>query len=98
MEDLNVSENDFPYEVITEGSVCKIKCPHLNKNMHPGEVSAQVLRKLADDAGKYLGEKVTEAVITVQLTLMINRTSHQMLVKLLVWKFYELLMNLLQQH
>lgn len=31
----------------------------------PEEVSAQVLRKLADDAGKFLGEKVTEAVITV---------------------------------
>jgi molecular chaperone DnaK len=31
----------------------------------PEEISAMVLRKLADDAGKYLGEKVTEAVITV---------------------------------
>jgi molecular chaperone DnaK len=31
----------------------------------PEEISAQVLRKLADDAAKYLGEKVTEAVITV---------------------------------
>jgi molecular chaperone DnaK len=31
----------------------------------PEEISAQVLRKLADDASKYLGEKVTEAVITV---------------------------------
>lgn len=31
----------------------------------PEEVSAQVLRKLVDDASKYLGEKVTEAVITV---------------------------------
>jgi molecular chaperone DnaK len=31
----------------------------------PEEVSAQVLRKLADDASRYLGEKVTEAVITV---------------------------------
>lgn len=30
----------------------------------PEEVSAQVLRKLVDDASKYLGEKVTEAVIT----------------------------------
>ena len=29
------------------------------------EIAAQVLRKLADDAGKYLGEKVTDAVITV---------------------------------
>ncbi|MDQ1656231.1 MAG: molecular chaperone DnaK, partial [Cryptosporangiaceae bacterium] len=31
----------------------------------PEEIAAMVLRKLADDAGKYLGEKVTEAVITV---------------------------------
>ncbi|MGN6444037.1 molecular chaperone DnaK [Amnibacterium sp.] len=31
----------------------------------PEEISALVLRKLADDAAKFLGEKVTEAVITV---------------------------------
>src|SRR5229473_1162272 len=31
----------------------------------PEEISALVLRKLVDDAGKFLGEKVTEAVITV---------------------------------
>jgi molecular chaperone DnaK len=31
----------------------------------PEEISAQVLRKLADDAGRALGEKVTQAVITV---------------------------------
>jgi molecular chaperone DnaK len=31
----------------------------------PEEISALVLRKLADDAGKFLGERVTEAVITV---------------------------------
>src|SRR3954452_6927535 len=31
----------------------------------PEEISALILRKLADDAGRQLGEKVTEAVITV---------------------------------
>jgi len=31
----------------------------------PEEISGMVLRKLADDAGKFLGERVTEAVITV---------------------------------
>src|SRR6187455_1147816 len=31
----------------------------------PEEISAQVLRKLVDDAGKFLGERITEAVITV---------------------------------
>jgi len=35
------------------------------KEYAPEEISAQVLRKLVDDAGKHLGERVTEAVITV---------------------------------
>ncbi len=35
------------------------------KSVAPEEVSALVVRKLVDDASKYLGEKVTEAVITV---------------------------------
>jgi molecular chaperone DnaK len=34
------------------------------KLISPEEVSAQILRKLAEDASKYLGERVTEAVIT----------------------------------
>lgn len=36
-----------------------------DKNYTPQEISAMILRKLADDAGSYLGEKVTSAVITV---------------------------------
>src|SRR4051795_9134618 len=35
------------------------------KQYAPEEISALILRKLAEDAGKYLGERVTEAVITV---------------------------------
>jgi molecular chaperone DnaK len=35
------------------------------KSYAPEEISAQVLRKLVDDAAKFLGERVTEAVITV---------------------------------
>ena len=35
------------------------------KQYAPEEISAQVIRKLAEDAGKFLGERVTEAVITV---------------------------------
>jgi len=46
------------------GSV-KIKCPRLKKEFAPEEISAMVLRKLADEAGRYLGEPVTGAVITV---------------------------------
>jgi molecular chaperone DnaK len=36
-----------------------------DKQYAPEEISALVLRKLADDAGKQMGERVTEAVITV---------------------------------
>ncbi len=35
------------------------------KMVAPEEISAQVIRKLVEDASKYLGEKVTEAVVTV---------------------------------
>jgi molecular chaperone DnaK len=46
-----------------EGGVVRFKVR--NKLYAPEEISAQVLRKLADDAGRFLGERVTEAVITV---------------------------------
>merc|ERR1712146_779233 len=45
--------------------IVKIECPALEKDFASEEISAQVLRKLADDAGKYLGEEVNQAVITV---------------------------------
>ncbi|HIK16587.1 MAG TPA: molecular chaperone DnaK [Leptolyngbyaceae cyanobacterium M33_DOE_097] len=43
----------------------KLKCPRLQRDFAPEEIAAIVLRKLADEAGKYLGEPVTGAVITV---------------------------------
>ncbi|QYN19053.1 molecular chaperone DnaK [Amycolatopsis sp. DSM 110486] len=46
-----------------EGGVVRFKVR--DKLYSPEEISAQILRKLADDAGKFLGERVTEAVITV---------------------------------
>ncbi|MEV4449272.1 molecular chaperone DnaK [Streptomyces mirabilis] len=52
------------YDVVEgEGGVARFKVR--DKLYAPEEISALVLRKLADDAGKQLGEKVTEAVITV---------------------------------
>ncbi|WP_210609064.1 MULTISPECIES: molecular chaperone DnaK [Streptomyces violaceusniger group] len=52
------------YDVVPdEGGLARFKVGE--KLYSPEEISAQVLRKLADDAGKQLGERVTEAVITV---------------------------------
>nr|YP_010336747.1 heat shock protein 70 chaperone [Stylonema alsidii]UNJ15153.1 heat shock protein 70 chaperone [Stylonema alsidii] len=54
----------YPVEADSTGNI-KISCSTLNKNFAPEEISAQVLRKLVEDASKYLGENVTQAVITV---------------------------------
>jgi molecular chaperone DnaK len=53
------------YKVIQTEDIIKLNCPALNKQFAAEEISAQVLRKLADDASKYLGETVKQAVITV---------------------------------
>lgn len=53
------------YRVVRDGSNVKLHSSNEDKDFAPEEISAQVLRKLVDDASKYLGEKVTEAVITV---------------------------------
>jgi len=43
----------------------KIECKNVGKDFAAEEISAQVLRKLCDDASAYLGTPVTKAVITV---------------------------------
>ena len=53
------------YKVLQTEDIIKLDCPALNKQFAAEEISAQVLRKLADDASKYLGETVKQAVITV---------------------------------
>lgn len=53
------------YKVIQTEDIIKLDCPALKKQFAAEEISAQVLRKLADDASKYLGETVKQAVITV---------------------------------
>ncbi|HAN46731.1 MAG TPA: molecular chaperone DnaK [Cyanobacteria bacterium UBA8156] len=54
-----------PYKVLDMGGNVRIDAPAVGKQFAPEEISSQVLRKLADDASKYLGETVTQAVITV---------------------------------
>jgi molecular chaperone DnaK len=54
------------YKVLRDStSNVKLDCPISKQQFAPEEISAQVLRKLVDDASKYLGEKVTQAVVTV---------------------------------
>ncbi len=65
VDEVNEESKEVSYEVEKSGSNVRLKCPVLDKQFSPEEVSAQVLRKLAEDAGKYLGENVTQAVITV---------------------------------
>nr|AXI91579.2 heat shock protein [Gracilaria vermiculophylla] len=54
------------YNVKTDSNFnVKLQCPALGKDFAPEEISAQVLRKLVEDASTYLGQQVTQAVITV---------------------------------
>jgi len=56
---------EVSYKVMNVNGNVKLNCPAESKQFAPEEISAQVLRKLVEDASKYLGETVTQAVITV---------------------------------
>ncbi len=64
--ELNPESKRVPYTIRKDevGNI-KIVCPRLSKDFSPEEISSMILKKLADDASRYLGEKVTGAVITV---------------------------------
>jgi molecular chaperone DnaK len=65
-EDISPEAKRVPYTIrMDEYGNIKIKCPRMRKEYAPEEVSAMVLRKLAEEAERYLGEPVTGAVITV---------------------------------
>jgi molecular chaperone DnaK len=55
---------NVPYKVVP-GPNDAVRFLIAGKQYSPEEISAIVLRKLVDDAAKYLGEKVSDAVITV---------------------------------
>ena len=64
--ELSADAKRLPYKVTKDSNEnIKIKCPALSKEFSPEELSAQVLRKLINDATTYLGQEVTQAVITV---------------------------------
>ncbi|WP_431843049.1 molecular chaperone DnaK [Calidifontibacter indicus] len=63
-EEVKEEANAVGFDVV-EGPNGEARFNIRGKQYAPEEISAQVLRKLVDDASKFLGEKVTEAVITV---------------------------------
>jgi molecular chaperone DnaK len=63
--EVNEELRQVSYKILQTEDIIKLECPALQKQFAAEEISAQVLRKLADDASKYLGETVKQAVITV---------------------------------
>ena len=64
--ELNEPSKRVPYTIRRdEADNIKIRCPRIKKEFAPEEVAAMILRKLAEEAERYLGEEVTGAVITV---------------------------------
>lgn len=64
-DEITHEATEVAYKVLNVSGNVKLDCPSAGKQFAPEEISAQVLRKLVDDASKYLGEQVTQAVITV---------------------------------
>ena len=65
-DEVGDKDKEIPYGVKRgdNGNV-KVECTAADKDFAAEEISAQVLRKLTDDAAAYLGDEVTKAVITV---------------------------------
>ena len=65
-EDIEKEMEQVSYKVLRDpAGKIKIHCPILKKDFSPEEISAIVLKKLATDAGRYLKDNITQAVITV---------------------------------
>ena len=65
-EEITHEATEVSYKVVRDGNGnVKLDCPQAGKQFAPEEISAQVLRKLVEDASKYTGETITQAVITV---------------------------------
>lgn len=64
-EEISKETTDVTYKVVNSGGNVRLDCTAQGKQFAPEEISAQILRKLKDDASKYLGQEVTQAVITV---------------------------------
>ena len=64
--EVSAEARQLPYAITNDSKDnIKIKCPALGKEFSPEEISAQILRKLINDASEYLKQDVKQAVITV---------------------------------
>ncbi len=57
------AEKRLPYSIVDRNGACAVEIA--DKIYTPQEISAKILMKIKEDAESYLGESVTEAVITV---------------------------------
>lgn len=64
-EEVSNELTEVSYKVLNVGNNVKLDCAAKGEQFAPEQISAEVLRKLKEDASKYLGEDVTQAVITV---------------------------------
>nr|QCI07043.1 Hsp70-type chaperone [Haraldiophyllum bonnemaisonii] len=65
-DEISSEVQQLSYDIKTDNNInIKLECPALNKDFAPEEISAQVLRKLVEDASTYLGQNISQAVITV---------------------------------
>uniref|UniRef100_A0A6N2MBH2 Uncharacterized protein n=1 Tax=Salix viminalis TaxID=40686 RepID=A0A6N2MBH2_SALVM len=66
MSEVDEESKQVSYKVVRdENGNVKLECPAIGKQFAAEEISAQVLRKLVDDASNSLNDKVTKAVVTV---------------------------------
>jgi len=65
-DEINNETEQLSYNITTDNKISiKLECPALDKTFAPEEISAQILRKLVEDASSYLGQSIKQAVITV---------------------------------
>ena len=63
-KEVEQAKSRLPYEIVRgSNDDCRVKID--SKEYTPQEISAKILQKLKADAEAYLGEKITDAVITV---------------------------------
>jgi len=66
-DELNSLSKQVSYKIEEDQQTnrVKINCPRLKKDLSPEEIAAMILRRLIEDASRYLNEEIRQAVITV---------------------------------